>query len=379
MLEQTKKNGSDVNDTTGTAVVLTNGKFTETDAKTAHGLIRGSERFDVLAVIDWKHAGRDAGELLDGIHRNIPVFAHFDEFMAANTIKPAYAIVGVAISGGMIDESLQQILMEILNQGVSIVNGLHMLLGDLPNFARTAESNGANIIDIRRPKPFSQLNHWSGRIFEMKIPRLSVLGTDCAIGKRTTCRMLMEVCRSAGIETEMIYTGQTGWLQGNRYGFMLDATLNDFVCGELEATIIECEQNSSPDLILIEGQSGLRNPVGPCGAEIILSGNVKGIILQHAPFRKVYDATDKYGCLLPSLETEISLIESYGSHVIAVTLNGEGGSSKDLADYAEAIHKKIRRPVLRPLEDDMAEMVPVIHRFMRDYHCYAPTTLLKPA
>ena len=31
----------------------------------------------------------------------------------------------------------------------------------------------------------------------------------------------------------MIFTGQTGWLQDGRYGFVLDSTPNDFVCGEL--------------------------------------------------------------------------------------------------------------------------------------------------
>jgi len=36
------------------------------NAKTAHGLLRGSERFEVLAVIDYKFAGKDAGELMDG-------------------------------------------------------------------------------------------------------------------------------------------------------------------------------------------------------------------------------------------------------------------------------------------------------------------------
>ena len=37
-----------------------------------------------------------------------------------------------------------------------------------------------------------------------------------------------------GRRTEVIYTGQTGWLQGFRHGFIFDATLNDFVSGELE-------------------------------------------------------------------------------------------------------------------------------------------------
>ncbi len=36
----------------GTAVILTNGRLDTADAKTAHGLIRGTERFKILGVID---------------------------------------------------------------------------------------------------------------------------------------------------------------------------------------------------------------------------------------------------------------------------------------------------------------------------------------
>lgn len=48
------------------AIVLTAGMLHESDAKTAHGLIRGSERFDIVGIIDAVHAGKDAGEVLDG-------------------------------------------------------------------------------------------------------------------------------------------------------------------------------------------------------------------------------------------------------------------------------------------------------------------------
>ncbi len=60
--------------TAGSAVILTNGLLDTADAKTAHGLVRGTERFDIKGVIDQNHAGRDAGDILDGICRNIPVF-----------------------------------------------------------------------------------------------------------------------------------------------------------------------------------------------------------------------------------------------------------------------------------------------------------------
>src|SRR5262249_44506235 len=50
----------------GTAVVLCEGMFGGTGGKTAHGLVRHTERYRVRAVIDSRLAGRDAGEVLDG-------------------------------------------------------------------------------------------------------------------------------------------------------------------------------------------------------------------------------------------------------------------------------------------------------------------------
>ena len=41
------------NNITGTAFLLTSGAFLEVDAKTSHGLIRGSSRFTITAVIDY--------------------------------------------------------------------------------------------------------------------------------------------------------------------------------------------------------------------------------------------------------------------------------------------------------------------------------------
>ncbi|TKB28553.1 DUF1611 domain-containing protein [Desulfopila sp. IMCC35006] len=358
----------------GSAVVLTNGSLAHVDAKTAHGLIRGTERFDIKGIIDHNNAGQDAGEVLDGIRRTIPVYADIDAYIAAAGQKPDYAIIGVALCGGRLDEQWQALVLRIINRGVSIVNGMHMLLDDIPVFKEAARHNNVTIIDIRRPKPFNQLQFWSGKIFSMKIPRLAVLGTDCALGKRTTARMIVEACRKAEIHAEMIYTGQTGWLQGNRYGFILDTTVNDFVSGELEAAIIRCEQEARPDLIVVEGQSGMRNPQGPCGAEIIVSGNIKGVVLQHTPFREFYDATDALGCYLPDIDSEIKLIEMYGTSVIAVTLNGTGGSREELLSYRRTLEKRIGIPVICPIEEPIDKIMPVLQKFILDHGRLPDTT-----
>ena len=72
------------------AIVITAGFLDSNSGKTAHGLIRGTDRFNILAVIDHKHAGKDAGEVLDGKKRNIPVYASIADFAGHHKEKVMY-------------------------------------------------------------------------------------------------------------------------------------------------------------------------------------------------------------------------------------------------------------------------------------------------
>ena len=350
--------------TMDSAIILTNGRLDTEDAKTAHGLIRGTNRFKIAGVIDSVNAGRDAGEILDGQTRDIPVFASIGQYIDLTNQKPDYCIVGVALSGGKLPEDWHGILLEAIANRIDIISTMHHPLDEIPVLRDAARKKGVQILDLRKPKPIEQLHFWSGEIYKINTPRIAVLGMDCAIGKRTTCRFIEQACLQNGIRAEMIYTGQTGWLQGYRHGFIFDATLNDFVSGELEHAVLECARQSSPDLILIEGQSGLRNPSGPCGSEIIVSANVRGVILQHAPFRTYYEELEKLGCRLPPVEDEINLIKMYGAQTLAVSLNGAGGTEEKLIRYQQVLAPKLGIPVIRPLQEGVADLLPVIRNFM---------------
>ena len=346
------------------AIIITNGKLATLDGKTAHGLIRGSERFDVLAVIDHLHAGKDAGEVVPGASKKIPIVASMDAYLQLSHHKPDYCILGVALPGGKLPHEYIEEIQTALENGISVISGLHQYLNDNPALHETAAKNHAEIIDIRKPRPTSELHFWNGDIMGVTTPKIVVLGIDCTVGKRTTCRLILETCLKHGIKAEMIYTGQTGWLQGYKHGFILDATPNDFVSGEIEKAIIECDRQSQPELILIEGQSSLMNPSGPCGSEFLLSGNIKGVILQHVPFRYYFDELETVGCRLPSIEDEINLIRAYGATTLAITLNGTGGTLKKLTDYRDQLAARLSIPVLLPLQDGLEELIPVIKNYM---------------
>jgi uncharacterized NAD-dependent epimerase/dehydratase family protein len=258
--------------------------------------------------------------------------------------------------------SVRALLLEAAEAGVSIVNGLHELAADDAAIAAAAARTGARILDIRKPRPIRELRFWNGDIARVRAPRLAVIGTDCSLGKRTTARLLVEACREAGIHAEMIYTGQTGWMQGGRYGFVLDSTPNDFVAGELEGAIVACDRETSPDLIVIEGQSALRNPSGPCGAELLVSGAAHAAILQHAPGRPCFKGLA--GWAIPDLVEEMELVRLYRSRVLALTLNEDGLDKAALEQQAPKLSARLAVPVVRPLAEGLGALIPLLRRYI---------------
>lgn len=340
------------------AIVLTDGLLDSSDAKTAHGLIRGTERYEIAAIIDRVHKGKDAGIVLDGKHRNIPIYETVEASIEAVS-NISFCIIGVATVGGILPSHFIPTLETCLRHRISLVNGLHELLSDIPSLVQLAAENSCTLTDIRKPKTRKELHSWTGSIFSVKAPVIAVIGTDCALGKRTTCRLVMQACEKAGISAAMIYTGQTGWLQGGQYGFIFDSTLNDFIAGELEHAIVSCYKDTAPQVILVEGQSALRNPFGPCGSEMLISGNAKQVILVHAPKRMYFEHDPAWG-KIPDIESEIALIKLLGSEVMALALNTEHCSKQDALQYQQDYRTKLGIPVLLPLEEGVEEIIPAI-------------------
>jgi uncharacterized NAD-dependent epimerase/dehydratase family protein len=344
-------------------IVLTDGLLMTSDAKTAHGLIRGTERYNIIAVVDSQAtAGKDAGELLDGKNRDIPVFATMDA--ALDQLENIdYLIIGVATVGGRLPKNMLALIYDAVEKGISVVNGLHEYLNDKPDLVALAANTGAQLIDIRKPKSRADLHFWDGAIFNVTAPIVAVIGMDCAMGKRTTARMLKQACNAEGMKAEMIYTGQTGWLQGGKYGFIFDSTLNDFVSGELEHAIVSCWKDTQPDILFLEGQSSLRNPSGPCGLELLISGNAKQVVLIFAPKRKYFDNEAHWG-EIPSVASEIELIQKIGSKVIAVAINTENCTDQEAYAYQKEYTASLGMPVLLPIQEGVAPIIPILKALM---------------
>ncbi|HET7386735.1 MAG TPA: DUF1611 domain-containing protein [Nocardioidaceae bacterium] len=345
--------------TGATAVVYCEGQFGEQDGKTANGLVRHSEKYEILSVIDSRRAGGDAGELLDGTRNGIPVLASLAESLAHAGRVPDYLVCGLAPADGLLSGDQRIVLLDGIARGMHIINGLHEFLNDDAEFAAAASIAGVTITDVRRPKEKRDLHMFSGRIFDVTCPRIAVLGTDGAIGKRTTATLLVQALNAHGIKAVMVGTGQTTLIQGGRYGVALDALVPQFCSGEVEHQVVAAFEGEDPDVIVVEGQGALSHPAYLTSGHILRGSRPAGVIVQHAPKRRVLG--DFPMMAMPTVASEIALIEAFAdTRVIGVTINHEQMTPLELddaiADHELQLGLPVTDPLTRPAED-LVEMV----------------------
>ncbi|MCW9036083.1 MAG: DUF1611 domain-containing protein [Rhodospirillales bacterium] len=315
-----------------TAIVYCEGNFGAIDGKTANGLVRHSEKYEILSVIDSEKAGLDAGEVLGDAPNHIPICRDITDALKQAKSLPDYFIFGMAPSSGMLSTKERGLIIEAMGYGMNIVNGLHEFLNDDPVFTTACATYNVTITDVRKPRAKKDLRMFSGQIVKVTCPRIAVLGTDCAIGKRTTATILASALNERGIKAVMVGTGQTGLIQGARHGLALDAVPSQFCAGEMEATIVEAFEIENPDVIIIEGQGALSHPAFSTTSFILRGSCPDGVVLQHAPGR--INRCDFEGMKMPAPASEINLIETFSdTKVIGLTINHENmtGPEVDIA------------------------------------------------
>ena len=344
---------------TATAIVYCEGNFGAIDGKTANGLVRHSERYEILSVIDSEKAGLDAGTVLDGKSNAIPICRTLAESLEKAVVVPDYFIFGMAPSSGMLSMYERGLVLEAISRGMSIVNGLHEFLSDDPVFKAASAASNVEILDVRKPPATKDLHMFTGDIAKVTCPVIAVLGTDCAIGKRTTATILSQALNDRGVKTVMIGTGQTGLIQGARYGVALDAIPSQFCAGELEAMVIKAFRVESPDVIIIEGQGALSHPAFSTTSFILRGACPDGVILQHAPGRKT--RCDFPQMVMPKPATEINMIETFAkTTVIGVTINHENMSDAEVSSAILRYEKELGVPTTDALSRSPKRLVKMV-------------------
>ena len=113
-----------------TAIVYCEGNFGAIDGKTANGLVRHSEQYEILSVIDSGKVGLDAGVVLGEEPKGIPICRNLADALADAGAIPDYFIFGMAPPSGMLSTLERNLILEAIDLGMNVVNGLHEFLND---------------------------------------------------------------------------------------------------------------------------------------------------------------------------------------------------------------------------------------------------------
>lgn len=325
------------------ALVYCENEFGLVDGKTATGLVRHSEIYTIVGIIDSSLAGKDAGEALGEENSNIPIFINLEDALSKLSEVPDCYIYGKAPIDTNISIAERLLILEAMEKGMDIITGLHQFFSEDQEFVHMAAQNGICIKDIRKPPQLKDLHVFTGQISEVNIPVIALLGTDCACGKRTTAVELNNTLKSLGLKSVLVATGQSGLMQGAMYGVTMDALVSQFVIGEIEHAVLQAFRNESPDIILVEGQSAVSHPAFMSSLGILKGSMPDGVILQHPPARKF--RCDFPNLEMPMIESEINLIEAIAkTKVLAITLSHENMSDIKISEFIEVYEEQFHLP-----------------------------------
>jgi uncharacterized NAD-dependent epimerase/dehydratase family protein len=340
------------------ALVYADRLFNCADGKTAHGLVRFSNKFDIVCVVDSTLPVGDAAEFLDGKKKGIPLLNNLDE--ALSSTRPDTFIIGAVSEGGVLPQGYDKAVDWALSNNLHVVSGLHQFLSDDPRFSKHAAEHHCTITDVRKIFRDNK-RFYTGEISKVPSIRIALIGTDSAIGKRTLSVLLVNELRNRGRTADMIFTGQTGWLQGWPHGIVLDAMINDFVSGGIEGAILDSWNDLHPEFMIIEGQGSLVHPFFPGGFEILAAGQIQGFLLVDAPKRPHLDGFPDYP--MPDPKRVVRIAEMLTEKkLIGVGINHEKMTPSDITHAITHYQKMFKVPVTEPLSEGVSTLVDALEK-----------------
>lgn len=237
--------------------------------KMGFGLMRFSKH-SIICVIDSKHAGKTVKESV-GLPYDIPVIGTIAEAVQKGG---EILVLGIAPSGGKFPDTWDEPISEALQNGLSLINGLHDDL-NLRYGHHLIDSPKQRIWDVRKPKPSYPIA--TGKAVQLKNKRILMIGTDMAAGKMTAGLELYAELKKQGHNVGFVPTGQIGiTIMGN--GIPLDAIKVDQAAGAVqEAVLAEADK----DIVIIEGQGSLAHPGSTATLPLLRGSQATHLILCH--------------------------------------------------------------------------------------------------
>lgn len=302
-------------------VVLAEGEFGKTGGKTANGVVMHSEIFEARAVVDSECAGEQPEAILHySDSPDIPIVRSVAEALEISP-EVEVLVIGAATAGGTLPESWVDDIETAMEAGCDIVSGLHIFLSEQKRWRELANENQVRIFDVRKPPERTDLRVGDGSVDDVEASIVLTLGTDCAVGKRTTTFELYKAATQAGLNAGWVATGQTGIMVGAQSGVVIDRVPADFTAGVVEDLVSEVAEEK--DLVFVEGQASLTHRTYSGVTLSILHGSwPDAVVLADDPTRTErthYEMFDVEG-----VARERRLIESLsGAKVVALSTWGD--------------------------------------------------------
>jgi uncharacterized NAD-dependent epimerase/dehydratase family protein len=307
------------------AIVFAEGAFGETAGKTANGVVAHSTLFEVGAVVDSTNAGRPAGDLLDAETADETPVVPSVEAALEETPRAEVIVLGVAPVGGGLPADWVPGIQTAMDAGCDVVSGLHDFLSEDPEWRERAAEAGVSLVDVRKP-PEERLRVADGRVDDVDADVVLTMGTDCAVGKRTTTFELYQTAREAGLDAGWVATGQTGLMTGPDAGVVVDRVPADFVAGVVEDLV--CSVAADHDLVFVEGQAALSHRAYSGVTLGLLHGaSPDAVVVADDPDRAERDDFDRFE--VAGLTDEIALVEHLcETEVVAVSTWGDAETTE---------------------------------------------------
>ncbi|MBY0545857.1 MAG: DUF1611 domain-containing protein [Candidatus Obscuribacterales bacterium] len=329
---------------TARLAVYAQGEFHKGKSKTAEGVIRYAPN-PIVAVIDSTQTGKRVCDVIPDIKCDAPLVSSIDD---ALQFKPDALLLGTAWAGGGMPAQWKPDIIEALEGGMDVINGLHDFLCDDPQIAATAARCGRKLLDVRKPP--NDLPVASKRVLESCNAHVVLtVGSDCSVGKMTASLEIQKSAVRRKINAGFVATGQTGIMICGS-GIAVDRVIGDFMAGAVEQMVVESGKNH--DIVLVEGQGSLVHP-GFSGVTLALLHGAcpHAMILCHKATRKCTISTEHP---LPPLPAFVPLYEQMASwmrpaKVIAIAVNTVGLTEEEAGAYVDDMSRQTGLPCCDPV------------------------------
>ncbi|MBI5707300.1 MAG: DUF1611 domain-containing protein [Armatimonadetes bacterium] len=327
------------------------GAIGEMAAKMGSGCLRYSPN-EIVAVIDSRFAGRDVADVSDSA-RSCPVVADVD---AAAALGADVLVLGIAPPGGLIPKEWYPDLDRAVSLGLSLVNGLHDLLG--PRYPALCE--GQFVWDIRVEPPGLDIAHGEAR--NLTNTRVLMIGTDMSCGKMTAGLEIWKTARERGMDARFVATGQIGIVVTGS-GVPLDAIRVDFAGGAIEREVLK---GKHADMVIVEGQGSLIHPAstanlpllrGTMPTHLVLCHRAGAETLRRVPWVKI-----------PPLRQLATLYEDLAEacgtfprpKTAAICLNTGGLSEEEAREHIERTERETGLPATDPVRTGVQRVLEAV-------------------